>query len=309
MFEDKSDVDLFLGLTERTVIEGLLEVLAFSVLTSHFHMLVRSPRGQLSAAMQRLESDYCQAFNRARGRDGPLVTGRFFSKRVEDDRYRRIVTGYIDWNPVDAGLSKAPELYPFGSARHYVSADRPRWLSTEWLDDALGAGQRGIDPEVYRAFSRPSKRQCWVVEARLRRGDLPDPEQLLAHGPIQGAAEWFRQRAELADGHAATLPVASPDACVEAVELLLPRLAEIQKVCPRRDLPTQFRVGIVSRLAGVPIGLVAAELGLHLSSAYDHAGRHRRMILEGEDYAVLCGEAARLAIELMASDAGILGTT
>ena len=48
---------------------GEIEVLAFSFLMTHFHLLVRS-RGRLSEAMRRIQNEYVRYFNRARRRDG-----------------------------------------------------------------------------------------------------------------------------------------------------------------------------------------------------------------------------------------------
>ena len=54
---------------------GLLEVHAYSVLTTHYHLLVRSPSGQMAVAMQRVGNRYVRWFNRRARRDGPLFRG------------------------------------------------------------------------------------------------------------------------------------------------------------------------------------------------------------------------------------------
>lgn len=46
------EVARFFALIGAAVAAGLLEVHAFSVLTTHFHILARSPRGEIFAAMQ-----------------------------------------------------------------------------------------------------------------------------------------------------------------------------------------------------------------------------------------------------------------
>jgi len=83
LFETREDIRFFLAGVVRSIRRGELEVHSWCVLTTHFHMLVRSPKGQLSEAMRRIQNSYARYFNRKRRRDGPLHRGRFTSKPVE----------------------------------------------------------------------------------------------------------------------------------------------------------------------------------------------------------------------------------
>ena len=81
VFETRQDVRAFLARLALCVRRGELEVHAYCVLTTHYHLLVRS-RGKLSEGLRRVQNDYVRWFNRARRRDGPLFRGRFLSKHV-----------------------------------------------------------------------------------------------------------------------------------------------------------------------------------------------------------------------------------
>ena len=105
LFEDRTDVRYFLSRLAREVRAGRLEMQAWSVMGTHFHLLVRSPRGELSQAMRRAQSEYVCHFNRRHRRDGTLIRGRFLSKPVTTERHRRVLVAYIDQNPVVAGMS------------------------------------------------------------------------------------------------------------------------------------------------------------------------------------------------------------
>ncbi len=94
-------------------------------MTTHFHLLVRSPVGELAGAIGRATNKYVRAYNRSRRRDGPLVRGRFRSKVVDSEFYRRTLVRYIDDNPVAAGTQSTPWDYPWGSAAAYGHG-RPR---------------------------------------------------------------------------------------------------------------------------------------------------------------------------------------
>ena len=77
IFETAGDVRFFEAQLARTVRDGLIEVHAFCVMTTHFHLLARSPCGRISDAMQAIQNRYARWFNRGRLRDGPVFRGRF----------------------------------------------------------------------------------------------------------------------------------------------------------------------------------------------------------------------------------------
>ena len=77
-------------------------------MTTHFHLLVRSPVAQLSDAMRRVQREYSRAFNRRRRRDGALARGRFTSKRARSLEYRRTLVRHIDANPGTARVFDVP---------------------------------------------------------------------------------------------------------------------------------------------------------------------------------------------------------
>ncbi len=69
VFETSRDVERFLALLGKAVARGEIEVHAYTIMTTHFHLLVRSLRGTISEAMRRITNDYVRWFNRSRRRD------------------------------------------------------------------------------------------------------------------------------------------------------------------------------------------------------------------------------------------------
>ncbi|HEU4393982.1 MAG TPA: transposase [Planctomycetota bacterium] len=224
IFETRRDVRFFLSRLAREVRRGDLEVLVYCVLTTHFHLLVRSPRGRLSASMQRVLDAYSRWFNRSRRRDGPLFASRFVNRLVESDAYAATVVRYIDDNPVAARLVERPADYPHGSARHYARQRGPRWLSRDGVEAIAGGGGgdgRPWDPDRYeRCFGSglaPGAR--WIVARRLwgRFRDGEEPLDELLDAAPDGVRRWMERKANLADGTRPGLPVASPGTLVRCV--------------------------------------------------------------------------------------------
>src|SRR5262245_9568259 len=114
VFESVRDQRAFQCLLALEVRRGEIEVHAVCCMTTHVHLLVRSPCGALSRVMKRVLNGYVRWFNRGRKRDGALFRGRFGSRAVTSDVDRLNVIAYVDANPVVARVVEAPEDYPHG---------------------------------------------------------------------------------------------------------------------------------------------------------------------------------------------------
>jgi REP-associated tyrosine transposase len=153
VFERRADVRYFLSRLAKAVRRGEIEVLAYCILTTHFHMLVRS-HGRLSPALRRTQTDFVRRFNRSNDRDGPLFRGRFLSKPVDTRTYLCNAYVYVLENAVDAGLAASPHEYPWCSAGA-LERRRPPPLARGGAHRAVGtSGPRRA--RVPRAGAGPS---------------------------------------------------------------------------------------------------------------------------------------------------------
>jgi len=119
-----------------------LEVFAYCLMGNHYHLCVRTPRGNLSRVMRHVDGIYTQRFNRRHRRDGTLFRGRYKAILVDADEYLAAVVRYIHLNAVEAGMVKMPEDYRWASHRYYVRAKgAPDWLDTAPALEQLGGRQ------------------------------------------------------------------------------------------------------------------------------------------------------------------------
>jgi len=152
IFDTPGDYRFFLACLACAVRRGEIDVLAYALLRTHFHLLLRS-HGGLSDALRRIQLRHVRRFNRLHRRDGPLLRGRFMSKRVSDAPYARNVVHYTHENPVLAGLCEAPQDYPWCSA----------WLAGQArLPGRAASKDLQSEPRVTprRAPRRPDGRAC-----------------------------------------------------------------------------------------------------------------------------------------------------
>jgi REP element-mobilizing transposase RayT len=132
---------------------------AYCLMTNHYHLLVETPNGDLSAGLQWLNGRYAQWFNYVYGFSGHLFQGRFHSVLVESQHHLLELSRYIVLNPVRAGMCQRAQDWPWSSFRACVhSAPKPSFLELEWL-----VLQFGSDLEVAR------RRYAAFVEAEQRR--------------------------------------------------------------------------------------------------------------------------------------------
>jgi Transposase IS200 like. len=129
---------------------------------NHYHLLVETPRGNLSRAIGWLQTTYAVRFNRRYRRSGHLFQGRFKAQVVEADGYAMELLRYVHLNPVrprdknrpvPAERREAFSAYVWSSHRAYLgeaSAPAVSWLSTDWL--SFFAANRQEAQRRYRRF-------------------------------------------------------------------------------------------------------------------------------------------------------------
>lgn len=300
LFENSADIRYFLAQLAWAVHRGEIEIHAYSILTTHYHLLVRSPTGQLGHVMQQVQTKYSRRFNRGRRRDGSLVRGRYRSKPVLSNRYRLILVSYIDQNPVQAGLCTDAATYPHGSAAHYARLNGPPWLERGWIEEEVCRGEEGCDysPRSYAArFAAATASLRRLVEMRGqangRRDDLDD----LVDAAPPRVLEWMRRKAALADGTAPGLPVADSHSVVSALEAWAHLDPPPEHGSPRYDGRRVARVGLERELCCSTFEEIGQSLGVTATAAWKLHGRHRKLMTEDEGYA---GLIARLAWKALA---------
>jgi putative transposase len=134
----------------------------YCLMTNHVHLLLETPRGNLSAFMGSLLTSYTTYFNRRTGRSGHLTQGRYNSPLVSKDEYLLRLSRYIHLNPVFVeGWERVPVGERIKTLRNY------RWSSyrgyagirkkEEWVDNGPllammpGRGER-VRQQQFRAY-------------------------------------------------------------------------------------------------------------------------------------------------------------
>jgi REP element-mobilizing transposase RayT len=112
---------------------------AYCLMTNHYHLVLETIDGDLSAEMRQLNGVYTQRFNRKYERAGHLFQGRFKAILIEKEAYLLEVCRYVVLNPVRARLVKHPSEWEWSSFDGMRGRHQPHpALTTEWVLSQFG---------------------------------------------------------------------------------------------------------------------------------------------------------------------------
>ena len=188
IFKEEGARKAFEGCLEEGVMRAGWVVHGWVIMGNHYHLAVETPRGNLGAGMQWLQTTFSVRFNRYRKENGHVFQGRYKAIVVEPGEAMGRVCHYIDLNPVRAGVVKVNQLetYGYGSYRRLQNPrQRPVW---QQVGTALeGAG--GL-PDTARGRAAYREYLGWVVE-EMKAGREQHYQQLSKGWAIGG--EEFKQ--------------------------------------------------------------------------------------------------------------------
>jgi len=164
----------FLNLLGSSAFKYNIVVHAFVLMTTHFHLLIKTPLPNLSQFMRKLLSDYAASYNRWLQRGGSVFRSRYTSHLIQDDNYYRVALRYIYYNPVKAGITKRPEEYRWSSL-YYMLHSKIARKEIDWYNNndmlTLVGGRKGL------------------VDLLQEEGEAPSP----VYGKFIGEKEWADQ--------------------------------------------------------------------------------------------------------------------
>jgi putative transposase len=125
--------------------------LGYCLMTTHYHLVLEVGTGVLPRGMHSLNFRYASWFNFRHAMKGHVHGRRYGARRLVDEDDLLGAYKYMARNPVEAGLCRLPEDWPWSSYRAAIGLTR---------------GESFVDPRaVLAAFAAPLE----VSRARLRR--------------------------------------------------------------------------------------------------------------------------------------------
>lgn len=152
IFYDDQDRERFLEILSRTKERYGFLLHAYALMDNHYHLLIETPKANISQIMQNINTSYTVYINRKYQRCGHLFQGRFKGINVDKDGYLLALSRYIHLNPVRARVVQRPEDYPWTSYREFIKRKVEHSLVD--IGDILSifSKERKMAIEAYREF-------------------------------------------------------------------------------------------------------------------------------------------------------------
>ncbi len=182
IFLQDEDRELFLETLAEACGKTGWQVHALCLMSNHFHLVVETPRANLSAGMRWFLGTYTARFNRRHKYFGHVFSGRYKALVVDAGSagYLKAVCDYVHLNSVRAKLLKREQAlkeYRWSSWPQYLKVPGKRW---KWLRVDRLLGQWGVKADsaagrrqLERAMEQRKELE-WAKESgdwkRLRRG-------------------------------------------------------------------------------------------------------------------------------------------
>jgi REP element-mobilizing transposase RayT len=115
VFTKDEDFEAWLRELARVVLGRCWLVFAYCIMTTHFHLVLQAPEGDLSAGIRELNWRYARLWNLRHRSEDHVWGKRFSSTYIEDESHLPAAIRYVDLNPVEAGICDDPADYRWSS--------------------------------------------------------------------------------------------------------------------------------------------------------------------------------------------------
>ena len=200
LFRDHQDRRRYLELLSRYRGQLGTRLYAYVLMSRYVHLLLETPRGNVSKVMQRLGTSYTSYFNRRHRRRGAVFEGRYKSYLVDKENSLSEFTRYIHRCRFRSGMKKKRD-YPWSSYPIYLGRRVSDLVETGPVLSRFGRGVKeqrrcyqqfveegsargngypgkvssqqivGSSDFVEKVFSQPQDRQGGGEEPPLRRAE------------------------------------------------------------------------------------------------------------------------------------------
>ena len=119
IFKQKREKNNFIRLLLKHLKDRDIEIYAYVVMSTHFHILLRADLKLLSNYLAIVLAEFAEYYNFKHNRNGHVFQDRFKSECVESQQYFWNCVRYIHMNPVNANAVKVPLSYDFSSLKEY----------------------------------------------------------------------------------------------------------------------------------------------------------------------------------------------
>jgi putative transposase len=134
IFQTEEDITELMRILEYGAAKDHFTMLAFCIMSNHYHFLIRSEYIDLAKVMARINRRYSDYYSKRYSHVGRIYEKRYFSKQANGPNAILAISSYIHRNPIDTQIPivKKLEDYSYSSYRYYANEEltQPSFLRT-----------------------------------------------------------------------------------------------------------------------------------------------------------------------------------
>jgi len=142
LFRDYRDMRRYLQLLSRYRNQLGYRLYAYVLMNRYVHLLIETPKGNVSQLMQRLGTSYTSYFNRRHKRRGTIFEGRYKSSLVDKKSCLLEVTRYIHRVQFQSPRIKKKRDYPWSSYAVYLGRRASNLVDIKPVLDSFSSPMR-----------------------------------------------------------------------------------------------------------------------------------------------------------------------
>ena len=163
IFREGDEAERFLGLLRKVRDRDGLTFFAWTLMSNHYHLALRTGAIPLSRTMGYVQARFGQSYNLRRKSSGPRWQSRYKARLVEDSGYFHQLIAYIHLNPVAAGLVEDPAAYSLSGHLELLGKKKSPLVSVDATLAEYGEGIRSARRAYVRTL-RAEREEEWLGE-------------------------------------------------------------------------------------------------------------------------------------------------
>jgi REP element-mobilizing transposase RayT len=174
----------------------------YCLMTNHFHLVIRTPQGNLSYGMKWLQATFANRFHRFQKVRGKLFQGRYKSLIVEKDTYLGALLHYVHLNPIRAKMMDLAALRDYRWSSYWYlwnPRKRPEFMDLSaalehagGLRDTPGGRKKYCEYLEWLSTDEPAQKEMafekmcrgWALGTKSFKQRLLGSEGLLKEGSL-----------------------------------------------------------------------------------------------------------------------------
>ena len=300
LFPDASLRQAFFSLIQDICDVYKIEIHAWCLLDSEFHLLIRTPEPRLSEAMRHLLSQYTSRYNRQQSTEGPVFKGRYKSILIENDRHVVQASRYIHRLPRQAAIDEGQKnfiltTWRWSSYLAYIARIKPApWLHTKLVLHFFAQNNGKAIYQIYVETGEDLETDSFYGKQRI--------------APVMGSAQFKRKLSLKREYDTHEVPDAKLLSSRPEIDVIIKQVSSffgvdkntIIKSCrgrAQRNIPRSIAIALCRNTGGYSLKEIAKVFGVsHYSSISVAIRRLNLVTIENDktrhDYEVLKSQIA-----------------